>query len=419
MTAFLIIAGLMAAVALVWVLPVLLRRREPANAVQPRAANLGILKDQLAELDADVAAGTLPQQSYEQARHDLERRAIEETRDMVAPAAIAAKPARVTAAVIAIAIPVCAVLLYVQLGTPERINQNQMAEGHGAARPSTQEVEAMVAKLAARMEQSPDDGKGWALLARSYLVMQRTDEAVAAYARATSLLADDADLLADYADALAMQQGRSIEGKPLKLIERALKIDPTQWKALAMAGSAAFDRKDYKGAIAYWQKLEARAEPGSEFAQQITSNIEEASQLGGIKVAAKAAPQQVQEAKPSVHATAGGSSVDGSVTLARELAAKAAPTDTVFVFARAVDGPRMPLAILRLQVKDLPAKFHLDDSMSMSPAARLSNYPEVVIGARVSKAGSAMPQPGDLQGTSKPVKVGTAGVAIQINQVVP
>jgi len=267
------------------------------------------------------------------------------------------------------------------------------------------------------MQQSPDDGNGWALLARSYLVMQRHADAVAAYERAVALIKDDADLLADYADALAMTQGRRIDGKPLKIVERALKIDPLQWKALAMAGSAAFERKDYKTAVAYWEKLQSRAEPGSEFAREVAANVDEARQLGGLKVAASVAPPVKADAKST--AGAAGATVDGIVALSRELAAKAAPTDTVFVFARAAEGPRMPLAVMRFQVKDLPAKFHLDDSMAMSPAAKLSNYPDVVIGARVSKSANATPQAGDLQGASKPVKVGATGVAVLIDQVVP
>ena len=415
MTLFLVIAVAMAAVALAWVLPVLLRRRDMAVVVQTRASNLAILKDQLAELEQDVAAGTLPQAQYQQAREDLERRAYEEAREPVAPVAVAPAPARRTAIVLAALLPICAAALYWQFGTPEGLVP--AAEVHGGSKVTSQEVEAMVAKLAARMQQSPDDGNGWALLARSYLVMQRHADAVAAYERAVALIKDDADLLADYADALAMTQGRRIEGKPLKVVERALKIDPLQWKALAMAGSAAFERKDFKTAVAYWEKLQSRAEPGSDFAREVAANIDEARQLGGLKIAASVAPPVKADAKST--AGAAGATVDGIVAMSREIAAKAAPTDTVFVFARAAEGPRMPLAVMRFQVKDLPAKFHLDDSMAMSPAAKLSNHPDVVIGARVSKSANATPQAGDLQGASKPVKVGATGVAVLIDQVVP
>jgi cytochrome c-type biogenesis protein CcmH len=415
MMQFIVIAAAMAVVALAWVLPVLLRRRNVAATVQQRASNLAILKDQLAELDQDLAAGTLPQQQYPQAREDLERRAIEEMRDAAAPVTAASAPARWTAVTLTLLIPLCAAALYWQFGTPEGLAP--AAETHGGGKVTSQDVEGMVAKLAARLEQTPDDAKGWAMLGRSYLFMRRPADAVAAYERAVALQKNDADVLADYADALALAQGKRIEGKPLQIIERALKIDPTQWKALAMAGSAAFDRKDYKTAVAYWERLQSRAEPGSDFAREVAANIDEARELGGLPVATKAAPAVKPEAKPQ--AKAAGASVDGSVTLSRELAGKAAPTDTVFVFARAAEGPRMPLAILRFQVKDLPVKFHLDDSLAMSPAAKLSNYADVVIGARVSKAGSATPQSGDLQGTTKPLKVGSTGVTIVIDQMVP
>ena len=267
----------------------------------------------------------------------------------------------------------------------------------------------MVARLVARLEKTPQDGNGWALLGRSYGVMQRYQDAAAAYARAAALITDDADLLADYADALAMSQGQRIEGKPLQLIEQALKIDPLQWKALAMAGTAAFERKEFQHAIGYWEKLQSRAEPDSELARTMASNIEEARQLAGIKA-------QTQATKPAPAAVA---SVQGTVSLSRAQAAKAAPSDTVFIFARAVEGPRMPLAIVRRQVKDLPLTFSLDDTQAMSPAMKLSNFTEVVIGARVSKSGNAAPQSGDLQGTSQTVKVGAKNVAIVIDSVIP
>ena len=201
----------------------------------------------------------------------------------------------------------------------------------------------------------------------------------------------------------------------MQLIERALAIDPTQWKALALAGTAAFNRKDYRKAVEYWERLRSRAEPDSELARSVASNIEEARQLGGLAAPAKVTANADAKSQPQA-ATA---RVQGTVTLSAQLAGKSAPADTVFVFARAAEGPRMPLAIQRFQVKDLPVKFRLDDSQAMSPAMKLSNFADVVIGARVSKSANATPQSGDLQGYSKPVKVGAAGVAVVIDQVVP
>jgi cytochrome c-type biogenesis protein CcmH len=246
------------------------------------------------------------------------------------------------------------------------------------------------------------------MLARSYTAMQRLPEAVAAYARATALVKDDAGLLADYADLLATSTGRSLEGRPLELVMQALKLDPNHWKALALAGTAAFDRKDYKTAIAYWERLVQHLPPDSEFRQSMTASIAEARQLGGIKAGASPGPQPATAA-----------SVRGTVSLNPTLAGKVNPADTVFIFTRAAEGPRQPIAVVRRQVKDLPAKFTLDDSQAMSPAMKLSNFREVVVGALVSKNGSATPQSGDLQGISQKVKVGSGDIAVVIDSVVP
>jgi cytochrome c-type biogenesis protein CcmH len=224
-------------------------------------------------------------------------------------------------------------------------------------------------------------------------------------------------------------------------VQRALKADPNQLKALSLAGTHAFDKKDYAGAVKYWEQL-MKAAPGNpdaprdpRFLDQVQASIDEARQLAGLppspnkgKSLAQAAP-----AAPMMGgaAAAGGGDgnaaaaapnpdafVSGKVTLAAAVAAKASPEDTVFIFARAAEGPRMPLAIKRVQVKDLPIEFKLDDSMAMQPQMRLSAFPKVVVGARVSKKGDAIAQPGDLQGSSEPVAVGSSGLKIEISQVV-
>ena len=196
-------------------------------------------------------------------------------------------------------------------------------------------------------------------------------------------------------------------GKSLELIERALKADPTHWKALALAGTAAFNRKDYKGAVAYWERMKATVPPGSPIAGSIDASIAEARELGGLQaqpgarqVRPRPSPRRRRRRVPRPQAaTLPGATIGGTVSLAPALAARAAPTDTVFIFARASEGPRMPLAILRKQVKDLPVAFTLDDSMAMAPNFALSNFPSVIVGARISKSGNASPQSGDLEGS--------------------
>jgi len=223
----------------------------------------------------------------------------------------------------------------------------------------------------------------------------------------------DPDLLADYADARAATSGGELSGKPLELVKRALALDPNHLKSLALAGTEAFNRKDFKTAVEYWERMRSVLPADSPFGQSVASSIAEARQLGGIGGAA--APP----APPAQVAAASGGQVTGVVTLAPEVAAKANPDDTVFIFARAVEGPRMPLAIVKRQVKDLPVEFSLDDSQAMTPAMKLSNFPEIVVGARISKTAAAAPQSGDLEGLSGTVKVGATDVAVVIDKILP
>ncbi len=410
MTAFVVVAAAMVAVAVAWVLVPLLRRREQASP-DAGTANLGVLRDQRAELDADLARGTLTRERYAQATLELERRVLDEVNP--GPPAGSAPPAASawTAAILGATIPVAAIALYLAVGAPGAL----IAESPGAPGPQHEvtrdQLEAMVAKLAAHVAKNPDDAQGWTLLARSYYVMSRYPEAVRAYEQAASLVPRDADLLADYADALAVTQGRSLQGKPLELVRRALEIDPDHWKALALAGTAAFERKEYARAIAYWEQLLRVVPADSQIGRSVEASIAEARVLAGATTAVAKTPK--------AGAAAAGAKVAGRVSLAPALAAKAAPTDTVFIFARAASGPPMPLAVLRKQVKDLPLEFALDDSMAMAPNLKLSGFAEVIVGARVSRSGNATPQSGDLQGVSRPVKVGAAGVAVVIDTAVP
>lgn len=266
----------------------------------------------------------------------------------------------------------------------------------------------MTEKLAARLKTQPADAEGWAMLARSQTVLGRQAEALAAYERAVALRADDAQLWADYADALALRQNRQLSGEPLKLVEKALQLDPRNVKALYLAGTEAFNRKDYAGAVRYWERVQAAGAPDNPQVRQVSEALAEARSLAGLPASAPPAGQHApRSALP-------GRSVAGTVTLAPALAQQVAPQDTVFIFARAAQGRGMPLAILRKQVKDLPVRFVLDDSLSMSPSALLSGASEVVVGARVSKSGNAMPQPGDLVGQSAAVPLGRADLAVEI-----
>ncbi|HEY7237749.1 MAG TPA: c-type cytochrome biogenesis protein CcmI [Burkholderiales bacterium] len=399
MTLFWLIGGVAAAAVIAWVLRPLLRRGTLAPPSRA-AANVAIYRDQLRELDADLAAGTLAREDYERARAELEARAL---RDANQPEAPAAQPqGRRFAWVLAGAVPLAAVALYVLVGSPGAIDRE--AELHA----SRAQVQAMVERLAARLRENPDDVNGWKLLGRSYGVMGRYAEAADAYAKAAVRAPRDAQLLADLADVLAMARGQTLQGEPEQLVLRALEIEPGNLKALALAGSAAFERKDYPAAAKHWERMLAYVEPNSEDARAIQQNVAEARSLAG--------DTGKQETKKQQAAPQGG--LRGTVSLSPTLKDKASPDDTVFVFARAAGGPPMPLAVARVRVRDLPYRFALDDSMAMSPALKLSAFPKVVVTARVSKAGSAIAQPGDLQGASAPVANDAAAVNVVIDALV-
>ncbi len=308
---------------------------------------------------------------------------------------------------------------YATTGTPDydaraakAVAQEHTNTAAASGMPDATQLAAMVEKLAARLKAEPEDVKGWSMLGRVQLVRGLPAEAVTAYQQALALRTDDASLLTDYAEALGMKNGRTLAGEPTKLLNRALMLDPNHGKALALAGSAAFERSDYASAVTLWEKLLAVSPPEAEFAAQVRASVAEARQLAGQAPQAAAAPMPVP---PPAPATA---SVSGKVTLAPALSARAAPDDTVFIVARASEGPRVPLAVLRRQVKDLPISFTLDDSLAMAPTMKLSNFSKVIVIARISKSGQAMPVAGDITGQSAVVEVGAKALQIEMSEVV-
>ena len=396
MTLFWLIGAALAVAVLAWLLRPLLSRSHAAVPSRS-AANVSIYRDQLRELDADLAGGTLAREDYERARAELEARMLQ---DVAQPDVRPAAPAgRRAAWALGAAVPVLAAAVYFAVGSPGAIDRPPEPERHASAA----QVAAMVERLAARLRENPDDVDGWRLLGRSYSVMGRFGEAADAYAKAAARAPRDAQLLADFADVLAMARGRSLQGEPEKLALRALEIEPGNLKALALAGSAAFERKDYAAAAAQWERMLAYVAPDSEDARSIQQNIAQARSLAGEKLSSS---------KPLPSSAA---ALRGTVSLSPKLKDKASPDDTVFVFARAAQGPPMPLAVARVRVRDLPYRFALDDSMAMTPELKLSAFPKVVVTARISKGGIATAQPGDLQGASAPVANDAAAVNVVID----
>ena len=418
MTAFVLMAALMLMVALLFVMPTLLRKTDQG---QTRSlsdeVNLAILRDQFQELERDLAAGVIDQPAYASAKLELQRRVITD----VAPisATQVNSPAKWGFSVfLAVLLSVISVSLYWYLGTPRGLEaglaqaeQNQ--DQNKAVTP--EQIAKMVAGLEQRLKSSPEDVNGWDMLARSYYFLGKYTDAARAYEQLAKRVPDNADVLADYADALGMSQNKSLQGEPEKIIAKALSLNPNSIKALALAASAAFEQHNYKAAIFQWQKILAVVEPDSDVARSVYSNINEAQTLlVGTNQETKPIAEEPSTNK-QIKFASGPAVLEGQIELGANAKGKVNPEDTVFIFARAIDGPRFPLAVLRKTVKDLPVSFHLDDSMGMTPNAKLSDFQTVVVGARISRSGSATRSAGDWEGLSQPVHVGETQLKIIIN----
>jgi cytochrome c-type biogenesis protein CcmH len=408
---FWLLAALMTLMALAFILIPLLRARA-ATGPSAVEANLEVLRGQRREIDADVDNGILPADARDEALAELVDRA---EKDLVPPSTGAvASPRRpwITAALVAVSVPAVAVGVYLATGMPAATDPRITARDPAASPPDDKQILAMVESLAKKVKERPDDAQGWALLARSMGALNRFKESADAYERVARLVPNDPDVLSDYADALGMAQGRTLEGKPYQLAKQALAIDPKHNKALAIAGTAALDAGEFDAALRYWQTLADQLTPGTDDANQVRAVIGE--------VKARAAAAGKEPAPPVRQAFAPlPKSVSGSVSIAPAIASRVGSADTLFIFARAEGGPRMPLAVLRGSARKLPVTFTLDDSLAMSPNTKLSSAELVRIEARISRSGNAMPQSGDLVGTSGVVKPGARDVNIVVDKVVP
>lgn len=411
---WLIIGGMLAA-ALLCVIPPLLRRHVVAPGDRRELA-VAIYRAEQAEVERELKAGSLSAEHYADVQRELERRLVDGAGEtLAAPARATSNVARRAgiAALLLALIPSAALVLYMRIGNPvaaavQNDSHTAQPDGHETSAGS---LEVMLSRLAMRLKRAPDDPDGWAMLARSYTVLERHDDAAAAWRRALSLTPRDPQWLADYADALASANNGDLGGEAMQSIRTALAIDPDNPKALALAASAAFDERDYPLAIQLWERLEKVSAAGSEVAVQVRKNIDETRRLaaadstaGQASAEQAAGPASPARATTQRNTSSASASLEVHVRLSPEMSQHASPTDYVFVYARAANGPRMPLAVQRLRVSQLPATVRLDDSMAMAPGLTLSAFNAVTVEAHVSASGDAQATPGDLIGHSAPVE---------------
>ncbi|WP_353431882.1 c-type cytochrome biogenesis protein CcmI [Polynucleobacter sp. MWH-UH23A] len=394
MISFLIPALLLLVIVLALLLKPFLFSKGEENTSR-RQMNAAIYQEELEKLATDRAAGRIDAQEYEMSHAEMRQRLFQDA-EVEDDKAVMGSTKKVIIGLSVFTV-LLSVGLYLALGDAYRVAQTN------DQKPMTQAgVEQMVADFALKMEKDPDNLKGWAMLARSYRILGRNQDAAKAYARAGNFINDDPELLAEYADVLVGVANGSFAGKPMQLLQQSLKLDPNNLLALWLSGTAAYTNGNYSLAAQTWEKLAKLLPPGSDEARAIAGSIEEARSKGGVA----ATPAAV------------GKTISGQIELSAELQSKIKPGDMLMVIARQ-PGERMPVAVLKMPVSQFPFSFVLDDSLAMNPNKRISELSEVNIEARISKTGMAKAESGDLISAVQTVKLGSAKVRILVNQVYP
>jgi len=427
MLGFIVSVAVLVLLALLLIVPALLKKPEvdDEHVENFDEQNIRIARERAGELKQDVENQRITQEVYDKATDELEKNlaldlSISEQQNN---AKISQQPAKGLGLILLVLIPLAASLIYWQLGDYQSIEKgsgriaDKMIGEPGKPQVSMQEA---VNKLRARLEAEPDNAQGWFMLARSYATMERYADAADAYKKTIELSGDDADLLLRYADTLVMRDGGQYTEHSAGLIKQALALDPKHPQGLWMAGMAENAAGNPQKALAHWYVLDPLLNDNISAQTQLHHMIKKAEALLG-------SDQLAQIKKPSnpfkpmatkSMAAPAAASIKVSISLDASLANKVSADDVVFVFAKAMQGPPMPLAAVRKTVADLPLNITLSDAMAMMPNMKLSSFKQVRIAAVVSKSGRPGLSAGDLYGEKQPVNVkDTTSINIVIDKV--
>ena len=400
---FVIIAlGIALCVAAIF-LWVLLREKKPVTQASQANANAKVYRDQILDLDREHDSGHISDEEWQQSRDELSLRLLEDTSAVDDPAAKTEKPAIWTAVVLAVALPLGSMAMYMWVGQPEALNPLALKTPDQV---DPKDLTKMAQTLAEKLQDKPDNLQGWVMLGRTYRTLENFDAALRAYDSALKL-SDDDDLKLERIEVIAMQRQGQFEGEPWNVIREVLQRDPQHFGALLTAGSASYAEGKFADALKYWEQARKPLDANNPDLQGLESAIATVRERLGMPPA-KATP-----------AATSGLNVTGQVNLSASLKSKASPNDVVFIYATPANGDRMPLAIFKTTVSQLPFNFTLDDSTAMAPDRKLSAAGEVMVKVRVTKSGNAMPQSGDLSGSLGPVKVGAKGLKLEIKDQIP
>ncbi|MDP2431071.1 MAG: c-type cytochrome biogenesis protein CcmI [Pseudomonadota bacterium] len=416
---FWIAAAICVLVALAFILPPLLRKKEIEAKAARRDINIAVYQDQMKEMESDRASGLLNEAQYQAGKLELEGRLAEDalvkTDSVMAPVA-----SRRLGFTLAGVLPVAAFGLYFLMGNPMSLISIAEAQANPAMAesgvvPGEHDVMKMIQQVEEKTKTDPNDVAAWAMLGKTYAVVGHWPEALLAYEKAYKLKPDEPAIMTGYAEALAISRDRVMKGEPIQLVLKALEKDPDDIKGLELAGINGFQEKNFAKAAYYFKHLHKQLPPDSPYAQDILAAQKEATRLSRT---AMTGMDNLGDQEPAAAAAGPGATLHGKVDITPALKSKITDTDVVFLFARSAEGGA-PVAAIRATAVKFPLEFELNDKMAMNPDNRLSNFKKVTLTVRVSKSGDPMGGAGDLEGTLAGVAVGSKDIKLVIDKVHP
>ena len=382
---FWLIASLLTLFGLAFILFPLLTSIRTGPADSRTELNRSIYRAKVSELEADMDSGLLDEKEYQYALEDLQRTLLEDAHAGESKPVVSKKSIGAVIGV-AVILPLSAVLLYLEISTlptPEQLTEQQSTLSQA------QSIQRSIVGLEEKLKQNPNDFDGWMMLGQSYFVMRDFDDAKQAYLKASALVSNaDPNVLVQIAEASAYANSEQFGAYETELLDKALQIDPYNERALWYAGYADYTNLDYKGAVSHWEKLVKQVPTDRpDVKASLTQFLNDAREKAGLPQLAEANTSEPDSSDRIIQV---------SVKIKPELSSNLQPTDTVFVYARAVSGPKMPLSLARITVAELPAKVTLSNDTAMIADMNLDAFEQVQVLARVSKSGQAITQSGDL-----------------------
>lgn len=410
--------SVLAALFIVW--PTVFVRREKKSELLNDAhgkANKDVYAEHLKELEETHSRGEIEAAQLKLLVKDLENTLVADSAAANLESdrpIIASFRSRLPVLALAVALPLCALVIYHTVGAKTDWEIYNLAMERAHATEQQQHIslgEELISKLQDRLESRPDNSQNWYLLASVASEVGDHDEAVRAYRRVLEIEPDAPQVMAELAQALFLRAGNTITPEVSKNTQMALQLNPRMPTALGLAGIEAFQSGAFQTAIDHWQLAVSQLDPKSSASIALSGAIARAKTA--LEKSGSASPKEKPKAVE-------GPAIRVSVTYDKTLI-KARPEDQVFVYARAWQGPKMPLAIRKLKVSDLPIRIELNKSMSMASGMDLGSFPQVEVVARITGSGSAIPQSGDWQASSGPIILAehTGTVSLKIAEQIP